>query len=91
MGPTILRCRELWKPSEQGHHGSDVLACPGEVWEGFVVLDDPSVHITSHGMCAPTVSMVLDLSIELHAFLLKLESRFLKLLACCAAARSSSV
>ena len=31
-------------------------------------------------MCAPTVSMVLDLSIKLHAFLLELESCFLELL-----------
>jgi len=80
MGPTILGCRGLREPSKQSRRGSDVLACPSEVWEGSIVLDDPSVHITSHGMCAPTVSMVLDLSIELHAFLLKLESRFLKLL-----------
>ena len=31
-------------------------------------------------MCAPTVSVVLDLPIELHTLLLELESRFLELL-----------
>jgi len=56
------------------------LACPGEVWEGFVVLDDPPVHVTGHGVWAPTVSAALNLSIELRAFLLKLESRFFELL-----------
>jgi len=50
------------------------------VWEGFVVLDDPSVHVAGHGACTPTVSMTLDLSIELRAFLLELESCFLELL-----------
>ena len=34
----------------------------------------------SHGARAPTVSLVLNLSIELHALLLVLESRFLELL-----------
>ena len=80
MGPTILRCRELWKPSEQGHHGSDVLACMGEVWESFVVLDDPPVHVTGHGARTPTISAALDLSLELRAFLLELESCFFELL-----------
>ena len=65
---------------EQGRHSSDVLACLGEVWEGFIVLDDPLVHVIGHGTCTATVFVVLDLSLELHAFLLKLESRFLKLL-----------
>ena len=65
---------------EQGHHSSDVLAHLGEVWEGFIILDDPLVHVMGHGLCAPTVSMVLDLMIELQAFLLELESRFLELL-----------
>ena len=59
---------------EQGHHGNDVLACPGEVWEGFVILDDPSVHIEGHGTRRPTIFVVLDLSLELCAFLLELES-----------------
>jgi len=81
MGPTMLRCRRLRKPPEQGHRGSNVLACPGEVWEGFVVLDDPPVHIMGHGTCTPTISMALDLSLELHVFLLELESCFLELLA----------
>ena len=76
MGLTILWCCGLRKPSEQGSHGSDVLACPGEVWEGFVILDDPPVHIVGHGARTPTVSMVL----ELRSFLLELESCFLDLL-----------
>ena len=80
MGPTILGHRGPQNPSELGRCGGDVLACPGEVWEGLIILDDPLVHITSHGACTPTVSMVLDLSLELHAFLLELESCFLELL-----------
>ena len=52
----------------------------GKVWEGFIVLDDPPVHVAGHGVCTPTVSMVLDLLLELHAFLLELESCFLELL-----------
>ena len=79
MGPLIFRCRRLREPSEQSHRGSDVLACPGEVWERLIVLDDPSVHVTGHGACASSVSMALELTIELRAFLLELESRFLKL------------
>ena len=79
MGPMILRCHGLWKPSEQGRHSSDVMACPGEVWEGFVVLDDPPVHVAGHGTRTLTVSMALDLSLELQAFLLDLESCFFEL------------
>ena len=80
MGPTILGCRGPRKPPKQGHHSSDVLACPGEVWEGFIVLDDPPVDVMGHGTHTTTVSMMLDLSLELRAFLLELESRFLELL-----------
>ena len=80
MGPTILGCRELRKSLEQGHHYSDVLACPGEVWEGFVFLDDPLVHVASHGTHTPTVSMALHLSLEFRTFLLELEQCFLDLL-----------
>ena len=80
MGPTILGCRGLRKPSEQGHHGSDVLACLGEVWEGLIILDDPPVHITAHSLRTPTVSVALDLSLELRTFLLELKLCFLKLL-----------
>ena len=80
MGLTILRCRGLQKPPKQGHRGSDVLGCPGEVWEGFIVLDDPPIHITGHGARTPTIFMVLNLSFELCAFLLELESCFLELL-----------
>ena len=80
MGLTILGCHGLRKPLEQGHHGSDVLACLGEVWEGFVILDDPLVHITGHGTRTPTISVVLDLSLELRSFLIELESCFFELL-----------
>ena len=79
MGPMILECRGPWKPSKKGRHSNDVLACPGEVREGFIILDDPLVYRMGHGACAPTVSMALDVSIELHACLLELESCFLKL------------
>ena len=83
MSPTILRCHELWKPSEQGRHSSDVLACPGEVWEGFVIPDDPLVHVAGHGTGTPTISVALDLSLELRAFLLELELCFFELLVPC--------
>ena len=65
---------------EQGYHDCDVLACPDEAREGFIIRDDPSVHIVGHGACAPAVSMALDLPIKLRALLLQLESRFLELL-----------
>ena len=50
------------------------------MWEGFIVHDDPLVHVMGHDMCAPTFSVVLDLLIKLCAFLLELESCFLELL-----------
>ena len=64
------------KPPKQGRRSSDVLAHPGEVWEGFIVLDDPPVHVTGHGARLPAVYVAL----ELHTFLLELESCFLELL-----------
>ena len=71
-----------WAPKapEQGRHGSDVLACPGEVWKGFIIIDDPPVHVMDHGARTPTVSVALDLSLKPRAFLLELEPRFLELL-----------
>ena len=48
----ILRRCGPRKPTEQGHRRSDVLACPGEVWEGFIILDDPPVHVAGYGACA---------------------------------------
>jgi len=80
MGPTILGCHGSQKPPKQGHHSSDVLACLGKVREVFAVLEDPPVHIAGHSTRTPTVSVALDLSLELRAFLLELESCFLKLL-----------
>ena len=65
---------------EQGRHSGDVLARPGKAREGFFIGDDPPVHITGHRACAPTISVALDLPIELRAFLLELESHFLELL-----------
>ena len=80
VGPMILSRHGPQKPMEQGHRSSDVLAHVGEVWEGFIILDDPPVHVTSHGACTPTVSVALHLSLELRAFLLELKSCFLELL-----------
>ena len=62
---------------EQGRHGGDVLACTGEARKGFIVGNDPLVHIMGHGMCAPTISMAFDLLIDLRAFPHKLEYGFL--------------
>ena len=80
MGLTVFERRMPRKPPEQGGHSYDILACPGEVWEHFIILDDPLVQVTGHGTPAPTISMALDLSLELHAFSLELELRFLELL-----------
>ena len=80
MGLTILGRHGPRKPTEQGCRNSDVLACLGEVWEGFVVLDDPPVHVTGHDTRTPTVFVALDLSLKLHVFLLELELCFFKLL-----------
>ena len=80
VGLMILGRRGPWKPTEQGHYSSDVLACPGEVREGFIILDDPPVHVTSHGARSPTTSVALDLLTEFRTFLLELESCFLELL-----------
>jgi len=74
MGPTVFGHHGPQKPLEQGGYSSNVLACPGEVWERFIILDDPLVHVTGHGMRAPTISVALNLSLELHAFLLEIES-----------------
>ncbi|XP_066344145.1 uncharacterized protein [Miscanthus floridulus] len=52
----------------------------GKVWEGFIILDDPPVHVIGHSMRTSTVSMALDLLFELCVFLLELESCFLELL-----------
>ena len=80
MGPTILGCRGLREPSKQSRRGSDVLACPSEVWEGSIIFDDPLVHVAGHGVRTPTVCVALDLSLELYALLLELESCILELL-----------
>ena len=79
-GPNDPRVSWALRAPEARPHSSDVLACPGEVWERFIVLDDPPVHVTSHGARTPTVSVALDLSLELRVFLLELESPFLELL-----------
>ena len=79
MDPAILGRCGLWKAMEQGHCSGDVLACPSEVRKGFIIGDDPSVYITGHGACAPTVSMAFDLPIDLHVFPHKLLSGFINL------------
>ena len=50
------------------------------MWEGFIILDDSPIHVVGHGARMPTVSVALDLSLELHVFLLELEPCFLDLL-----------
>jgi hypothetical protein len=47
-----------------------VLACPGEVWQTLVVLDDPPVHVMDDGTHTPTISTVFDLMLELRVLLL---------------------
>ena len=48
--------------------------------EGFVVLDDPLVHVVGHGARTPAVSVALNFSLKLRAFLLELVPCFLDLL-----------
>ena len=62
-----------------GHCGGDVLACSSKVRKGFIISDDPSIHITGHGTCAPTVSAAFDLPIDLRVFLNKLLPNFVYL------------
>ena len=64
---------------KQGYYGGDVLACPSEVRKGFIVGDDPSVYVTGHGACAPTVSVAFDLLIDLRVLLNKLLFGFIYL------------
>ena len=55
------------------------MACPSEVRKGFIVDDDPSVHVMGHGTCTPTVSAALDLPIDLRVLPNKLLSGFVYL------------
>ena len=55
---------------------SDVLACPSEVRKGFIIGDDPSVHITGHGTCVPAISAASDLLVDLLILPNKLLSGF---------------
>ena len=64
---------------EQGHCGGDVLAYPSEVRKGFIIGNDPLIHITGHGACMPTVSAVFDLPIDQRVFPNKLLSGFVDL------------
>ena len=68
VGLAIFGRRGLWKAVKQGCCGSDVLACPGEVRVGFVVGEDPLVHIMGHGACASTIPAMLDLLINSLVF-----------------------
>ena len=79
VGLTILGHRGLWKAIEQGRRSGDVLAYLSEVGKGFIIGDDPSVHVMGPGACAPTVSAVFDLSIDFRVFLNKLLSGFVDL------------
>ena len=79
VGLRIFGHYGLQKAMEQGHHDSNVLACPSKAREGFIVCDDPLVHITGHGACAPTVSVTFNLPIDLRVFPHKLESGFIDL------------
>ena len=72
MGPMIFGCYGLREPSEQGHHGSYVLACSGEVQEASIVLNDPLVYVMSDGTRTATVSMPFDLALELESSILDL-------------------
>ena len=64
---------------EQVHRSGDVLAHLGKAREGFIIGNDPLVHVAGHGTGAPTISIEFDLPIELRAFLHKLESCLLDL------------
>jgi hypothetical protein len=66
----IFGCCGLREPSEQGQHGSYVLACSGEVQEILVILDDPLVHVAGDGARTPTVFMAFNFVLELRALLL---------------------
>ena len=64
VDPMILGRCGLWKSMEQGRCSGDVLACPNKMRKGFIIGDDPSVHVTGHGACAPTVSAAFNLLID---------------------------
>ena len=70
MDPTIFWCRGFREPSEQGHHGSYVLACPDELWEASDVTVDPLVYVMGDGARTTTVSTSFDFVLELHMVLL---------------------
>ena len=77
VGPIILGHCGLWKAMEQSRGSGDVLACPSKVRKGFIVSDDPSVYVTDHGACVPTISVAFDLLIDLHVLPNKLLSSFI--------------
>ena len=79
VGLMILERRVLWKAMEQRRCGGDVLARPGEARKGFIIGDDPSVYVTGHDACAPTVSAAFDLLIDLRVLPNKLLSGFVYL------------
>ena len=59
---------------EQGYGGDDVLARPSEVRKGFIVGDDPSVHVAGYGAC-----VAFDLPIHQRVFPNKLLSGLIDL------------
>ena len=62
---------------KQGHHGGDVLAHTSKAGKGFIIGDDPSVHVMCRGACAPSISTAPDLLIDLLVLLNKLLSGFI--------------
>ena len=77
VGPAILGRCSLWKATEQGRCGGDVLACPSKVGKGFIIGDDPLVHVVGHGACMPSISVVPDLLVDLLVLPNKLLSGFI--------------
>ena len=77
VDPAILGRCGLRKAMKQGRGGGDVLARPSEVRKGFTIGDDPSVHVTGHGACVPTISVAFDLLIDFHVLPYKLLPDFI--------------
>jgi hypothetical protein len=65
LGPMIFGCCRLRESSEQGHDDNYVLASPGKVREITAILDDPLVYVAGDGTRTPTISVALNLVLEL--------------------------
>ena len=64
----ILGRRGLQKVVQQGRRCSHVLAYPSEVRESPIIGEDPPMDITGRGACVPTVSVTLDLLLDVSVF-----------------------